>query len=101
MTNMAAWYVVNMDDGVIRAEPTKENALRWVANHWGVGAVQPGQHRLHDGFYEYYVGTSASDRRQVWIVLGVVLALHGWDINETPLYPHPDRPAERVDRQMA
>lgn len=63
------WFVVGMDDGIIRREKTKRppwsGALGW----------------LHP-----------------WVARGDAARRQGFKITQTPLYPHADKPYERVER---
>lgn len=96
---LRAWYVCDMDDGIIRVEDTKSAALAWAKGRSG-GNVLPGRKRTSDGFYEYYIGTDEYDRRQVWIARGDAALRAGFDdLDQAPLYPVKDDPYKRVERK--
>ncbi len=98
MSALRSWYVVGMDDGVIRREATKAACLKW-ARKSAVASdrVLPGRHRTGDGFYQYRIGTS-DDCKLVWIARGDAAQAQGFDLNQEPLYPYADRPYRRGDR---
>jgi hypothetical protein len=68
--NEMPWLVCDMDDGVMRIEPTYANAVEW-------------RRSFDDGLF---------------IVRADRAHLQGWDALQQPLYPYPDDPFERVDR---
>lgn len=94
------WYVVDMDDGIVRREKTKKACLEWAIREFAVSErILPGNKRMGDGFYEYFVGEDREDCTQIWIAQGVAAARGGFDLDQRPLYPHADQPHERVDRE--
>lgn len=92
------WFVVEMDRGVIRREPTKAAALAWAVGRAFSTNVLPGRRRQHDGFYEYLVGPDRYECEQIWIARGDAAARQGFEITETPLYPYENDPYELVER---
>jgi hypothetical protein len=55
--------------------------------------------KTSDGWFEAHIGHSRTDYR-VWLVgKGEVAASSGVDLDQVPLYPHPDKPYERVERE--
>lgn len=97
---MRVWLVCDMDDGVLRREPTRRKALDW----WKSLNEAPrvlGSHRYAEGSYSYTVGHSAEDHAgSVAIVRADVAHYDGWDADQQPLYPYDDdRRFEREERK--
>jgi hypothetical protein len=87
------WYVVDMDDGIVRRERTRAACLRWVIDHQAISErVLPGRKKMADGFYEYFIGKTRDDCVQAWIARGDVVQESGFDLDQEPLYPYPDQP---------
>ena len=79
---MTRWYVCDMDDGVLRVEPTRAAALAWWMRHQDAPKVL-WRHRYTPGYYAYMVGHSAEDSAgDVAIVREDKLAAYG--ITERP-----------------
>lgn len=95
---MRLWFVVDMDDGIVRRTSTKREALAWALGQVCSTNILPGEKRLHDGFYAYYIGPSREDCEEVWIARGDAAHRQGFDITQEPLYPHADDPYELVQR---
>lgn len=90
------WMILDMDEGVIRREPTRRAAVAWIIGHHGGRVLQrysygPG------GSYEYLIGCSGEDNVVSYFVERADAAVRaGWDwLFDVPdLYPYPDRPHE-------
>ncbi|MFC9973518.1 hypothetical protein ACFVH6_21750 [Spirillospora sp. NPDC127200] len=93
----ADWLVCDMDDGVLRREPTRAAARAWWLSHEGAARVI-ARHRYMPGSYEYIVGQNVEDCASAFIVRSDVAHLGGWDPHQAPLYPHADDPFKRVVR---
>lgn len=92
------WLVCDMDDGVLRREPTRKAALRWWMRLQDAPRVLE-RHTYGPGSYDYTVGYSAEDNAgSVAIIRADVAEYAGWDLGQTPLYPSADEPFEPVDR---
>jgi len=94
------WLVLDMDDGLLRREPTRRAALDWWMGLNGTGVVLR-RHCYRPGAYEY-VTASEGDRDDscggVFIERQDVAATGGWDVEQAPLYPNEDDPFHRVER---
>ena len=91
------WYVVSMDEGILRSGETMREVMRWCEEH-STGAFAL-RRRLPGELYEYWIGSSAEDGRAWTIGRGDVVRDAGWDPDQTPLFPHADMPHERVERE--
>lgn len=87
------WYVCDMDEGVLRREATKRDALHWWALFTGIARDQVKVTRIRAGYYEarYWDGGMFAD--PVW-VMRAVGATDGWSLDDEPVYPYPDRAFE-------
>ena len=90
------WHVCDMDDGILRSAPTKRELVDWWRHmHFGRTQVRRGG----SGDYaisSYERGAEYSDSG--WIMTSEAAARHGFDPEQRALYPDPDDPFERVDR---
>lgn len=93
------WFVCDMDEGVLRVEPTRTAARQWFAGHVGLGDAYVRRHNYGAGDYEYAIGSSEDDHDQCWIIREDRLPGNGWDASQQPLYPVADKPHERVERE--
>ncbi len=91
----ATWLVCDMDDGVLRREPTRKAAVDWFKSHSDARNVIE-RHAYGSGSYEYRVG-DPDDSASVFIIRED-RAAGKWDVTQTPLYPLADDPHEMVDR---
>ena len=95
------WLVCDMDDGVLRREPTKRAAKEWF---WHCLVNAPSVDALHvrrqlDGSYWVSYWDGASDySSSATIVRADVAERTGWDVSQIPLYPDDEHPYERVER---
>lgn len=86
------WLVVDMDEGLLRREPTRAAAVKWCRNWYGPVMER---HSYSPGAYSYTFGVRGEDRATFLFVEREDVAKSGagsrvW--NSTPKYPHPDRP---------
>lgn len=90
------WLVADMDDGILRVEPTRKAAVAWAASH----ACAPLRERSHYGScYDYTFGHPDEDANTcVFIMRADNAHWHGFDPVQQPLYPYPGDPHEQVDR---
>lgn len=94
---MTSWAVCDVDDGILRVEPTRRAAVRWLTFHCG-GEVL-ARYAYGPGNYEYTVGLRGEDGSGGgFVVRADRLAASGWDPDQTPLYPLVDDPHEWVER---
>lgn len=94
---MTAWAVCDVDDGVLRVEPTRRAAVRWLTRHYG-GEVL-ARYAYGPGKFEYTIGIRGEDGvAGAFVVRTDRLASGSWDLDQTPLYPLPDDPDERIER---
>jgi hypothetical protein len=92
------WFVLNMDDGVLRIEPTRHAAVQWLLDHACADRVM-ARHKYGVGRYEYTVGSGDPyDTCTEFIDHASVADEEGWDITQQPLYPIRDSPHEYVAR---
>jgi len=90
------WLILDMDEGVIRREPTRRAAVAWIVDCHGGRVV--GRHNAVPGSYEYHVGDPADeyDRVCYFVERLDAAARNGWgDWFAVPdLYPFADRAHE-------
>lgn len=98
MSKLTDWYVVDMDDGIVRRERTKYACLKWAKGMVEGDYVESGRKRMHDGFYEYLLGFSREDRTCFWIARGDAAQSSSFNLDQEPLYPYPDYPYELGER---
>lgn len=94
------WLVLDMDDGVVRREPTRKAAVDWLTG-LTEGKVL-SRYSYGPGAYEYRVGLDMDDCAS-WFVEREDVAddpnrKGGWDITQRPTYPHPDDPYQYEER---
>lgn len=87
-----------MDDGILRIEPTRRAAVRWLCLLLG-GTVR-ARYSYGPGSFEYVVGAAGEDHCSAFVVRGdrVAAGAGGWDPQQVPLYPLGDDEFERVGR---
>jgi hypothetical protein len=91
------WLVADMDQGVLRVEPTRAAALEWFKRKHGCDRVaERKQYGRHD--YTYRLKTSGEYATSADIVRADRFHRHGRDPLQQPLYPFPDAPYEYVAR---
>ncbi|WP_254427624.1 hypothetical protein [Mycolicibacterium conceptionense] len=94
---MIAWAVCDVDDGILRVEPTRRAAVRWLTFHCGGEVLM--RYAYGPGKFEYTVGLRGEDDPGGGFVVRTDrLAASGWDSSQPPLYPFADDPHERVER---
>jgi len=94
------WLLLDMDDGLLRREPTQKAALAWWMSKSETDRVLR-RHSYGPGAYRYVTAR----RREVDNTCGGVFIENvdaarreGWEVDQAPLYPHKDKPFERVER---
>ncbi|MFF7198273.1 hypothetical protein ACFZAM_31760 [Streptomyces sp. NPDC008079] len=92
------WLVLDMDQGVVRAEPTRQAAVRWACHHHDGRVIS--RERRGEGWYDYSIGYSSSDCSLVWIARADIAHRHGADAEQQPWYPYPDSPHEEGPRAL-
>lgn len=91
------WAVFDMDDGILRLEPTRRAAVRWLTSS-GAGQIL-ARHSYGPGDFEYVIGRRAEEAVAAFFVLrSDLLHRSGWDPGQIPLYPVADDPYERIER---
>ncbi|MTD57173.1 hypothetical protein [Amycolatopsis pithecellobii] len=61
------WYVCDMDDGVLRKEPTRAAAVAWLIKH-ACAARVINRYCYGPGSYDYHVGHAHDDFTDASIV---------------------------------
>lgn len=88
------WLVLDMDEGVIRREPTRRAAVAWITEHHDAQVVSRRRYRAGD--YEYHIGNPGDEESGVcYFVQRLDMAvLDGWDhwFEIPDLYPFPRQP---------
>ena len=91
------WIVCDVDDGTLRVEATRRDAVRWLTFHFG-GEVL-ARYRYGPGRYEYTTGLRGEDAASsAFVVREDRLATGGWDPRQVALYPLVDDPHHLVER---
>lgn len=88
------WYVHDMDESVLRIEPTRKAAVEWLKGLSGDKVIW--RYTYGPGRYEYMVGTRGEVTGQAFITRED--KMRAVDIEAEPLYPYPDRPFEEGRR---
>ena len=91
------WLVLDMDDGVLRREPSRKAAVEWFMGHCDASRVLSRDH-YRPGAYGYHVGHKPDDSTYAFIEHVTAAGRGGWDIDQPALYPHEDKPHEYVER---
>lgn len=99
---MTAWLVLDMDDGVLRREPTRKAALTWWMQFTDTSKVVE-RYKYGPGAYSYTTGDNGggTDGDDCFIEREDIVrnGNQGWDVTQQPLYPHDgSRRFERVER---
>ena len=93
------WYVCDMDEGVLRIESTRRDAVIWAINHDGGKVLW--RHKYGPGSYDYMIGFRGEDANtSVAIVREDRLKAYGLDTPPpeiSPLYPHRNEPHRERD----
>jgi len=96
--NEMPWLVHDVDEGVLRVEPTRQAAVDWASSLAEASKVLE-RHHYGTGGYEYVLGDSDGDICGNFNIVRADLAHLGRiDATQQPLYPFPDDPFEQVDR---
>lgn len=96
-TSRPGWLVGDMDDGVLRIEPTRTDALGWAMRDACADRVR---HRHHYGSHNYGYVLAANDPDDCtsrFIGRTDTAHLQGYDPNQPPLYPVPNEPYTLVE----
>ena len=93
MNRDRGWLVCDMDQGVLRCEPTRRAALAWAMRLAGHSRVYSRDSYGHGGAYGYTTGTDdPDDSRCYWFIERPYRARRGGFAGlGRPLYPYPDR----------
>ncbi len=96
---MKPWAAWDMDEGILRIEPTRKAALAWWMNLQGHSKVW-ARHTYGPGAYEYKTGYAGDgeDTSGVFIDRVDNLERAGLDPQQVPLYPTSGEPHTRVER---
>lgn len=91
------WFVLDMDEGALRIEASRGDAVRWWKDHQCTDKVVE-RYTYGPGYYDYVVGNSIDDSADAAIVREDKLGRYG--INTPPdeiqpLFPYRDKPHER------
>jgi hypothetical protein len=91
------WLVLDMDEGLLRREASRADAVTWMTELTGGRVLSRDQYR--PGRYGYRIGLPDADRVEFWFVERADDARDsGEGADQAPLYPHRARPYERVER---
>ena len=103
MNNAARpWLVLDMDEGVLRREPTRRAAVDWIIARDGGNVLR--RHCSGPGAYEYTIGYAGDDGTSNYFVERLDAAVRaGWDhcFTVPDKHPYPDRPHDQdpdIDR---
>ncbi|MGW9069237.1 hypothetical protein ACWGQT_07305 [Streptomyces yangpuensis] len=88
------WLVCDMDQGVLRVEPTRNEAVRWAAIFFD---ADEWRHSRGGICHEYFFGPE-NDYESVFIVQADNAHRGGFDPEQQPLHPFADDPYEEVAR---
>lgn len=94
------WFVCDMDDGVLRAEPTRTAAVKWWLQ-FNCAERVIARHTYAPGYYDYVVSQNDYDPADAAIVRADRMDHYGGDPAQVPLYPIRDEPFQRVERAPA
>ena len=83
------WLVCDMDDGIVRVEPSRAAAVKWACSRQLSNRII-SRKRTGEGWYDYRIGDSPDDSAEVWIARSDVVHWHGFDPVQEPWYPYPD-----------
>lgn len=97
----ARWYVCDMDDGVLRIERTRREAVAWWKTHTDSNTVL-ARYTYRSGYYSYRVGVRGEPESgsEIAIVREDLLSAYGLAIPAggvgaiAPVFPYRDRPHE-------
>lgn len=93
------WYVCDMDEGVLRREPTRRAALKWLLDQACTTNVIE-RYAYGPGYYSYLVGSDREDSTDAAIVREDCLRRYGIDTPPDqiePRYPYSNQPHEERD----
>ncbi|MFF8786725.1 hypothetical protein [Streptomyces sp. NPDC015125] len=90
------WLVCDMDDGVVRVEPSRAEAAAWCRTHCGEDRVR-FEHGKGSTAYEYFFGPRG-DETSFFILKADHAHQHGFNPQQRPLHPFSDDPHHKVDR---
>lgn len=87
------WLVLDMDDGLLRIEPTRTAAVRWLLG-WCDAPRVVARHTYGPGRYSYVVGGDDPYDTSGAFIERAAQAIqdHGWDLTRPPRYPHRNEP---------
>ena len=93
-----SWYVADMDNGILRKEPTRRAAVEW-AKDYSMSTRVFGRFKYGPGDYDYKLGNDEEETTSLHILVEKRLVLHGYDPEQIPLYPIPEDPYHEIDRE--
>jgi hypothetical protein len=100
MASTKVWLVLDMDEGLIRIEPTRKAAVKWCTDWYGPVLERNGR----DGAYYYVFGDKDSLRATSYFIERYDAAVDpnrngGWEnVADGPAkFPYADRPYDRSD----
>jgi hypothetical protein len=92
------WLVYDVDDGVLRVEPSRQAAVDWASSFADAAKIME-RHEYSTGHYEYVFADSDGDICGNFIIVRADVAhVAHIDAVQPPVYPFPDDPFEEVDR---
>lgn len=91
------WVAADMDEGILRREPTRRAAVHWFRNQVDASVTRRVSGR--EGSYEYeFINPGEDDAESAFIIREDRLERAGFDPSQAALYPLPDEPFTYVDR---
>lgn len=99
MSASLPWLIVDMDEGLLRREPTRAAAVKWCRG-WHGPVLE--RHRYSPGAYSYSFGVRGEERAQFFFIEREDAAKNGagshvW--RNAPKYPYPDRPYDENEER--
>lgn len=101
---MAEWLILDMDDGVLRREPTRRQAVEWLCG--AADGEVLSRYTYGPGEYSYTVGVRGEDGCMSASIERIDIidrAGWGWALQVPDFYPFRDRPYvtdESIDRPL-
>jgi hypothetical protein len=93
------WLAFHMDDGLLRTGPTRAALVKWYVGEHCATASMVRRHKFRSGDYEYSLHEPGAERgSNVWILTLERATRARFDTSQQPLYPYPDDPYKRVER---
>lgn len=89
---MSVWFVCDMDDGILRQEPTRKDAVEWLKMRFGPRVLE--RHKYGPGDYEYIIGYGDYDRSSAFVIRSDRVEASGFSLDQPAMYPEKDKPHE-------